>query len=84
MIESELRSFFEGRLVDARPLADDDDLIDSGVLDSLALVELIDHLETSFAVVVAGADLDADNFESITSIAALVRRLRAGASPAPS
>jgi acyl carrier protein len=74
MIESNLRRYLEGRLLaPGQTLDAHDSLVDSGLLDSLALVELVEHLESQYGVVLQGSDLDADNFESVARIAELVR-----------
>jgi acyl carrier protein len=54
------------------PPAADADLIDSGVLDSLALVELLFALEREFGVTIPLEELDIDSFRSVGSIADLV------------
>ena len=48
------------------------DLIEAGLLDSLALVELLAQLEESFDVSISTDDLELENFRSITSIAMFV------------
>ena len=50
----------------------DADLIDSGILDSLALVELLFALEREFGVTIPLEELDIDTFRSVSSIADLV------------
>lgn len=50
------------------------DLLETGVLDSLRLVELLMHLETEFGVVVSVEDLEIDHFRSIARIADFVSR----------
>lgn len=50
----------------------DTDLFDTGVLDSLAFVELLVQLEREFGVTTAVDDLEADNFRSISTIAAFI------------
>jgi methoxymalonate biosynthesis acyl carrier protein len=47
----------------------DTDLFDTGVLDSLAFVELLLHLEREFGVTTSVDDLAIDNFRSIVRIA---------------
>jgi acyl carrier protein len=49
-------------------------LIDNGVLDSMAMFEVIAFIENSYGIEVEDADLSADNFETTRSIAALVAR----------
>jgi len=58
----------------------DTDLFDTGVLDSLAFVELLVQLEQQFGVTTSVDDLEADNFRSIASIADFIEsRVSAGA-----
>lgn len=54
----------------------DADLIDSGLLDSLALVELLFALEREFGVTIPLEELDIDTFRSVRSIADLVEGAR--------
>ena len=50
----------------------DTDLVGTGLLDSLALVELLAQLEETFGVSISIDDLELDNFRSIASIAGFV------------
>jgi methoxymalonate biosynthesis acyl carrier protein len=50
------------------------DLVGTGLLDSLMLVELLAQLEEMFGVSISTDDLELDNFRSIASIAAFVAR----------
>jgi len=52
----------------------EDDLVASGVLDSLTLVQLLVDLEHRFGVTIPLEELEIDDFRSITSIAHLVHR----------
>lgn len=54
----------------------DTDLIANGVLDSLALVELLVQLEARYGIRIALDKLDFDDFRSVSSIAAFVARER--------
>lgn len=47
----------------------DSDLFDTGVLDSLAFVQLLFHLEQEFGVSTSVDDMEVENFKSITNIA---------------
>ena len=55
------------------PLADDASLLESGILDSLSLLQLVVFLEERFGITVGDADLLPVNFESIQSICAYLR-----------
>ena len=50
----------------------DTDLVETGLLDSLALIELLAQLEETFGVSVSTDDLELENFRSIASIAGFV------------
>jgi methoxymalonate biosynthesis acyl carrier protein len=52
----------------------DADLVASGQLDSLALVDLLMHLESSFGIAVALDGVEIDDFRSVSRIAGLVGR----------
>ncbi len=52
----------------------DTDLVGTGLLDSLALVELLAQLEETFGVSISTDDLELENFRSIASIAGFVVR----------
>jgi len=58
-------------------LADDTSLIDSGVIDSLGIVQTIGFLETTFGIKVRDDELLPRNFETVNSIAAFVESKRA-------
>ncbi|MGW5049989.1 phosphopantetheine-binding protein [Actinokineospora sp. NPDC004072] len=59
---------------DVRPgdIADDFDLLDSGVVDSLGLLRLIAWVGERFAIPVAELPLTPDQFRSVAAVAAFV------------
>lgn len=69
-----LRSFFAEYNRDNDPIDDDTPLLTSGLLDSLAIVKLLEFLEKEFEVTVDDVDFDPENFQSITAICALIER----------
>ena len=52
------------------------DLIDSGLLDSLMLVNLLLQLEQTFGITVVMDELDLEDFRSVETIAAYVSNAR--------
>jgi D-alanine--poly(phosphoribitol) ligase subunit 2 len=54
------------------------DLIDGGLLDSLALVELLFALEREFDVTIALEELDIDSFRTVNRISEFVDGVRPG------
>jgi acyl carrier protein len=59
-------------------VATETDLIATGLLDSLALVDLLVQLEQEFDVQINLDDLEIDNFRSVRNIAAFIHRQRGG------
>lgn len=51
-----------------KELNNDTDLIDSGIIDSLTMIELVTMLEDDYDVVIDVDDLFPDNFRTIVSI----------------
>ena len=49
-------------------------LLDSGILDSLALLRLISFIEEHFGVTIDDGEVIPENFETIKEISALVKR----------
>lgn len=61
-------------------LADDQDLLSSGAIDSLGLLKLIAWVEDRFGLAVDDTDLDPNNFRSVTAIDTFVAHARQGVS----
>jgi methoxymalonate biosynthesis acyl carrier protein len=55
-------------------LGDDDNLFETGVVNSLFAVQLMTFMEKAFAIEVATEDLDIENFKSLNAAAAFVMR----------
>ena len=55
-------------------LDDDDDLFESGIVNSLFAVQLMTFIEKTFAIEVVMDDLDIENFKSLNATTAFVMR----------
>lgn len=70
-------------LVDSFLLGDDDgfandeSLLDSGIVDSTGVMEVVSFLEESFGIAVDDDELVAENLDSVDRLAAFVQRKRA-------
>ena len=53
-------------------IADDDDLIDSGVIDSLGIFQLVAFQEETFRITIGDEEITPENFGSVTAIERLV------------
>jgi acyl carrier protein len=54
------------------PLADEDSLLEEGVIDSLGIMELATFVETQFGISVADSELVPQNFDSIAKLSAFI------------
>lgn len=68
-------------VINSSSLKPDIDLIDSGLLDSLALVSLIMELEQAYNIQVSYETLEVDQFRSIDSIVTFVQTAQLQAAP---
>jgi acyl carrier protein len=59
---------------DESVLRDNDSMIRKGIVDSTGILELITHLEETFAISVAEDEMVPANFESIDAITAFMSR----------
>jgi methoxymalonate biosynthesis acyl carrier protein len=73
-VEKELIQFLGERFKTS--VAADQDLFVSGLVSSLAAMELVVHLEGAYSVAVLGEDLRLENFRTAKSMAELVLRLK--------
>ena len=81
-VRRQLRAFIEENFLYLHPglkLADGDDLLARGVVDSLGFVELVEEVQTRYGVAVDDIEITEDNFGSIDAIAGFVGRKRAHA-----
>jgi acyl carrier protein len=69
-----VRQFITGHFSRARTrtLADDDPLLESGIVDSLGVLDIVSFIESDLGVIVADEDLVRENFGTIGRIAAYI------------
>ena len=60
----------------ASPLGDDDQLVNSGIIDSLGVMTLLSFLEEQFSIKIPDSELTPENFASLSTITALVESQR--------
>lgn len=61
-------------------LTDDLNLLESGVIDSLGVIELVGEVEQHFSVPVRDIDVTEENFGSVTGVVEFVARQQANGS----
>jgi acyl carrier protein len=77
LIEREIRDFLSSRGV-GDDLAAHSDLVSTGILDSLLIMDLIAHVEHAYRVRLENDDISPDNFRTTRALAELVNARRAG------
>ena len=77
--EDKIRAFITTNFYVAEPdkLEDSASLLDSGIVDSTGILEVVSFLESEFGIQVADEDMIPDNLDSIARIAAFVTRKKA-------
>ena len=67
-VKDRLRTFIHDEVLFGEgTVTDDQDLLD-GVLDSLALLQFVEHVEAEFGFEVGDADMLPDNFRSLNAV----------------
>jgi acyl carrier protein len=77
LIRDNLLQFLRDRLGPAESLADDSDLIDSGIIDSLMLTDLVLYVQAEYALELRSEEVTPANFRSAGALADLIARRRA-------
>ncbi len=73
---AQIRAFFT-RSFPHHAWKDNEDIFQSGMVDSMFAMQLVMFLEKEFAVAISDDDLDIDNFRTIDAMTALVTRKNA-------
>jgi acyl carrier protein len=74
-IEEELRNFLMENFAivsDAPPIGNTESLIETGIVDSTGLLELVSFIETRYGLEIPDQDLLPENFETIANISTYV------------
>jgi acyl carrier protein len=75
-IQNKIRQFILDKLYFAEDgfLGDEDSFLETGVIDSMGVMELVAFIESEFAVKVALEEIEVENFDSVRKLADFVRR----------
>jgi acyl carrier protein len=82
--EQRIREFIVKNLYYAEdnPIADEDSFLETGVVDSMGVMELVAFVQSEFGVEVAQQEIVVENFDSVRKLANFVRKkLRPKAPP---
>lgn len=78
-IKAQVRKYIEDNFLlgaGIRVPDDDDSLIDHHVLDSTGFLELVAHLEDTYAIKIADQEMIPENLETLNRVAAFIARKR--------
>ena len=81
-VRGEMRAYIEENFLYLHPgveLADGDDFLTLGIVDSLGFVELVEEVQSRYGVAVEDVEITEENFGSIDAIAGYVDRKRTAA-----
>jgi acyl carrier protein len=75
----EIRGFVRRRfpLAVTAGVTDEDSLLDSGIIDSLGILDLVAFLEKTYGIRIGDEELNPGNFDSIASVARFVAAKKA-------
>jgi acyl carrier protein len=75
-IEQQLRDYIAEKILLASrfPYRDETSFLESGIIDSVNLLEILLHIEKVYQITVADHEIVPDNFDSVTKIADFIRR----------
>ncbi len=73
-MKEEIRNFILNELLSGQEVGDDEDLLISGLVDSLGVMRLVTYIEDQFAAAVPPEDVTIENFGTIGTIGEYVER----------
>ena len=76
-----VREFIAKKLAKSREqalVADSENIIETGLLDSLGVMQLVPFIEETFSVTVKDEDIVPENFESVDAISAYIEKAKQG------
>lgn len=76
-VKAKVRSFINNS-INIDTLGDDENLFETGIVNSLFAVQLMTFVERQFGLEIGMDDLEIENFKSINATAAFVARMSAG------
>ena len=76
-VEEKIRNFIAENILfsdNGYPHADDASFLEEGIVDSMGIMELVMFVDESFGITVEDEELVPDNFDSVSRLAANIRR----------
>lgn len=73
MVRDKIRTFLS-KFVDVSELQDNDNIFETGLVNSLFAVNLVSFIESEFDISIENTELDLENFKDIQSITSLIEK----------
>lgn len=75
-VKQQLREFIVENFLfgDEQPFADSDSLLQNGIVDSTGILELVHHLEQTYAIAVEDEEMLPENLDSLDNLASYLLR----------
>ena len=76
-VEETIRTYIAENILfsdNGYPHADDTSFLEEGIVDSMGIMELVMFVDESFGITVEDEELVPDNFDSVSQLAAYIRR----------
>ncbi len=73
-MKDELRNYIQDELLDGREITDDENLLLSGLIDSMGVMRLVAFISERFGISVPPEDLTIENFVSLDAMAEYLSR----------
>lgn len=73
MVRDKIRTFLS-KFVDVSELQDNENIFETGLVNSLFAVNLVSFLESEFDISIENTELDLENFKDIQSITTLIEK----------
>jgi acyl carrier protein len=73
VIAAKIGEFIKSRFPPARKMSDEDRLLGNGILDSLAILDVVAFIEKEFHITISDDELLPENFNSISNMAVFVQ-----------
>lgn len=70
-VKNKIRSFL-GKYFDESTVADEDNIFEIGLVNSLFAMQLVTFIEKEFEIEITNDELDLENFKSISAITSLI------------
>jgi acyl carrier protein len=72
-IQEQIKDYIVTKFMfDRSALGPDEDLLNQGIVDSMGILQLVNHLEETFGIRINDEDIVPDNFRSLRTLAELV------------